>query len=249
MRNDLRHFLSLFIVLLSLTSVAQKVDIPDYWFRMYLKYQLPELMDRNQLDVAKAKAYAGEMDCSNSKIRSLEGIEYFESLRKLDCSNNWITELDLSNLTKLEELDCSNNRLESISGFRKTDALKKFVGTNNRLKDFENLKVQKDLEEVDLRNNKSGYLRYETYNDISSSSSVKEFTYKDQDKFGQKIHKNGKKGETVTLEMDRHSKVTSYQWKKDGQILTGKTDRKLELANFDENDEGEYDVNRNISSC
>ena len=74
MQNALKHFLSLIIVLLSLTSVAQKVDIPDYWFRMYLKYQLPEVMDRNQLDVAKAKAYAGEMDCSNSKIRSLEGI-------------------------------------------------------------------------------------------------------------------------------------------------------------------------------
>ena len=51
----------------------------------------------------------------NKPISSLEGIEYFTSLTYLDCSNNQITSLDVSQLTKLITFNCSNNPLTSLN--------------------------------------------------------------------------------------------------------------------------------------
>lgn len=47
----------------------------------------------------------------DSCINSLEGIEYFTALKKLDCSYNSIEKLDLSKNSSLEKLDCSENSL------------------------------------------------------------------------------------------------------------------------------------------
>lgn len=55
-----------------------------------------------------------ELDVSNSDITNLEGIEYFTSLEKLNCSNNQITQLDLSRNINLTTLDVSNNKLTEL---------------------------------------------------------------------------------------------------------------------------------------
>lgn len=55
-----------------------------------------------------------ELDVSNSDITNLEGIEYFKSLEKLNCSNNKITQLDLSRNINLTTLDVSNNKLTEL---------------------------------------------------------------------------------------------------------------------------------------
>ncbi len=47
-------------------------------------------------------------------VRSLAGIEYFTSLRRLGVGNNSLTALDLSRNTHLTYLNCSDNRLTSI---------------------------------------------------------------------------------------------------------------------------------------
>lgn len=47
-------------------------------------------------------------------IRSLKGIEYFPNLQSLDCSNNLVTSLDLSNNSELQFLNCSSNKLTSL---------------------------------------------------------------------------------------------------------------------------------------
>lgn len=55
-----------------------------------------------------------ELDIKNSNITNLKGIEYFTSLKKLNCYNN-ISELDLSNSNKnLEEIDCGDNLLSEF---------------------------------------------------------------------------------------------------------------------------------------
>lgn len=54
------------------------------------------------------------LDLSNRKLNNLEGLEVFTNLTKLDCSNNQLTSIDLSELANLEELICSGNSLASL---------------------------------------------------------------------------------------------------------------------------------------
>lgn len=52
---------------------------------------------------------------NRSKLTNLTGIEFFKSLKELDCSDNKLTSLDLSNNTSLTSLDCSHNALEDLN--------------------------------------------------------------------------------------------------------------------------------------
>lgn len=56
-----------------------------------------------------------KLDVSGMEIRKLDGIENFTNLEELNCSNNLINTLDLSNNKKLVKLYCSNNRLVSLN--------------------------------------------------------------------------------------------------------------------------------------
>ena len=47
-------------------------------------------------------------------LTSLRGIEYFESLKELECGKNQLTSLDVSHNTALTYLNCSINRLTSL---------------------------------------------------------------------------------------------------------------------------------------
>jgi hypothetical protein len=48
-------------------------------------------------------------------IDKLDGIQYFTSLRNLECSRNNLTALDLSKNTKLEYLHCDNNKITKLT--------------------------------------------------------------------------------------------------------------------------------------
>lgn len=58
------------------------------------------------------KSYSGVTD--DEKIKSLKGIEYFTSLKKLSCQRNLLTKLDVSNNSELEYLKCSENQLSAL---------------------------------------------------------------------------------------------------------------------------------------
>ncbi|MBQ6481302.1 MAG: SH3 domain-containing protein [Anaerolineaceae bacterium] len=51
---------------------------------------------------------------SGKSISNLKGIEYFTAMNWLDCSDNLLTELDLSRGPDVSELDCSSNRLSAL---------------------------------------------------------------------------------------------------------------------------------------
>ncbi len=53
------------------------------------------------------------LNVSDKGITDLSGVRDFESLLELDCSNNFLEELDISNMTFLERLNCSSNFLVS----------------------------------------------------------------------------------------------------------------------------------------
>ncbi len=67
------------------------------------------------------------INCSNSNLIDLNGIEQFINLKYLYCRSNNLTELpDLSKLTNLRELNCYNNKLpytnlkEYLEWYKKT---------------------------------------------------------------------------------------------------------------------------------
>ncbi len=76
--------------------------IPDA-NRIYAK----DVADITELDVSGRDDAIGE-------LTSLKGIEYFTSLKKLNCGGNKLTELNISNNTDLEFLYCSSNELTSL---------------------------------------------------------------------------------------------------------------------------------------
>lgn len=94
---------------------AQYVTIPDANFRTFLQQQYPSCFNGNgQLntqcpDVVNALS----LNCSQSQISTLDGIQHFVNLTELICSYNQLPSLPMlpSGLTNLE---CNDNQLTSL---------------------------------------------------------------------------------------------------------------------------------------
>lgn len=71
------------------------------------------------------------IDCSSKGIRSMAELGvYFTQITSLDCSDNELSKLDVSKLTKLQSLDCSGNNLTSID-IQNLQSLTTFDCTDN----------------------------------------------------------------------------------------------------------------------
>lgn len=84
-------------------------------------------------------------------IVDLTGIEDFSALETLDCSNNALTEIDISSNSNLMVFDCSNNLLSSI-GVSNNLALTTLNCVNNAISDLE-LSNNVNLTILDISNN------------------------------------------------------------------------------------------------
>ena len=69
-------------------------------------------------------------ESGRTKITSLKGIEYFPNLTKLDCRNNELTELDVSENTALQKLWFYGNQIKSIDLSKNTELLDLDCGNN-----------------------------------------------------------------------------------------------------------------------
>ncbi len=140
------------------TIAINENNFPDKIFRKFVA----------QFDTDQNREFSqAEIDAVKSiKIRSvgvedLKGIEFFTSLKELDCLDNLLTKIDLSGNTKLEVLDCSYNRLTKLD-VSSCPALKtlrfdcnliKSINTGN-LSDLEVLTCcADDLRSLDVSNN------------------------------------------------------------------------------------------------
>ena len=85
-----------------------ETNFPDANFRKVVKR-----FDRDGDNVLSAEEIASvtEIVCIGRDIQSLQGIEYFTALTKLECYNNPLTSLDVSKNTALRTLLCHNNQL------------------------------------------------------------------------------------------------------------------------------------------
>lgn len=131
---------------LLLNGGGPEIDIdaahfPDEAFRAYLSGSEANI-DRNRNGKLSDGeiALAQNIDVYGSDVRDLTGIAYFTALEDLDCSGNFLTELDISSNQALKILACNGNALTTLD-----------VGENTNLEElgcFGN-----DLTELDLSNN------------------------------------------------------------------------------------------------
>lgn len=115
-----KNALIMLLVLYSIITKAQFVNIPDTIFRSYLETNFPSLMSGGQLDTVKAAIFypanglTFSINVSNKGIRSLEGITYFKRLKGLSSMDNLLSTLPLLP-DSVSSLVVDNNQLEELS--------------------------------------------------------------------------------------------------------------------------------------
>ncbi len=80
---------------------------------------LDEVKEITDLDLSGQRD--PELQKYDGPLTSLRGIEYFESLEKLNCSGNRLTTLDVSKNTALTYLNCYSNQLTSLDVSKNMD--------------------------------------------------------------------------------------------------------------------------------
>ena len=115
-------------------------NFPDGAFRQYVADNFDKDKDGalNQTERNAVK----KIEISNSGCTSLQGLKYFSKLTDLFCSDNNLTELDVSENPELGRLICYNNSLTSLN-LNKNTKLRSLNCNNNK------------LTVLDLRENKS----------------------------------------------------------------------------------------------
>ncbi len=88
--------------------------IEDENFALYLNQSYPSVIEGNRLNISSPRLLEiREMKLNGLNLHSLEGIQYFSSLRSLECIENNLKSLpELPK--KLERLDCSMNLLSAL---------------------------------------------------------------------------------------------------------------------------------------
>lgn len=91
------------------------VPIPDANFKAYLVGNTAiNTNGDTEIQCVEASAFNGTINCSNLSISDLTGIEFFTSLTILDCSDNSLTFLDVTNNEFLESLTAENNSITTV---------------------------------------------------------------------------------------------------------------------------------------
>ena len=89
-------------------------NFPDDVFRQYVSDNCDDDND-DVLSVDEISKATSIVIINNSNVKSLEGIEHFTALTRLDCHNTGIDSLDVSNNTDLQELYCHNTGIGSLN--------------------------------------------------------------------------------------------------------------------------------------
>ena len=100
-------------VLIACNVAATSENFPDANFLKWVKGHCDTY--RNSVVTYDELAAVNVMDVSSMGIANLKGIEFFTALEVLDCSDNQLTRLDLSNNTALYVLTCAGNCIKEAA--------------------------------------------------------------------------------------------------------------------------------------
>lgn len=109
-------------------------NFPDENFRNYIKTTIDKnndnLLSDNEIETVETISVA------KKEIHDLTGISFFKNLEDLDCSQNQLTSLDISNNINLTELNCSNNQITELD-ISKNTALRNLYCHHNKLTELD----------------------------------------------------------------------------------------------------------------
>lgn len=150
-----------FIFLLLIGSLAQNAEcqttvvIPDPGFKARLVRRYSNVLNANQeLIIAKAATVTGVMNGNNSNIKSLEGLQYFTSIKEINFPENSITYIpDLSNLKQLEKVTLNDNLMTYLPDFSKNKKLKYLIAHRNKLVYIPDLASNDSLISLNIHSN------------------------------------------------------------------------------------------------
>ncbi|MBO4460183.1 MAG: S-layer homology domain-containing protein [Clostridiales bacterium] len=142
--------------------VIDKTNFPDENFRKFVSKSFDT--DKNgNLSSSEIKA-VDEITCGVEEIKSLKGIEFFTDVELIYCVGNELSELDLSNNTKLKRLFCYDNRLMELD-LSGNPELTQLACANNRLTSLD-LEKNTKLDDLNCAENELGKL------DVSKNTSL-----------------------------------------------------------------------------
>lgn len=125
--------LSALTILLTVVTYGQNVNIPDVNFKNYLiSNTLINTNNDTEIQLTEAQSFTGTISCTGLNITDLTGIESFTALTHLDCYDNQLTSLNVSQNTALTTLYFDNNLITSIDVTQNV-ALTKLGFGNNQL--------------------------------------------------------------------------------------------------------------------
>lgn len=103
-------------------------SFPDENFRSYVSAKLDTDGD-GKLSYSERTSVT-QIDCQSRGIKDLTGIAYFTQLKRLDCSHNELTSLDVSQNTNLQYLACIDNDLTALDVSHNTQLTNLYCGIN-----------------------------------------------------------------------------------------------------------------------
>lgn len=126
----------LFTILMLCLSTAAMADVavneknfPDEIFRGFV--QQFDTDGNGSLNDDEIEAVTS-ISCANIGITSMKGVEYFTALRELDCTDNWLSTLDVSKNTALTSLTCIDVRIAELDVSKNT-ALTQLICYRNQI--------------------------------------------------------------------------------------------------------------------
>jgi uncharacterized protein YjdB len=186
---------------------GQPVYFSDPVFEAFLLNRFD--FDQNGIISTTEIANVTELNCQSQNITSLDGIEYFKSLEILDCWNNQITAVDLSQNTSLKFVNCGNNEIDILDVSMLKNLAELICDENN-------------LEEIDVGNNAllknfSCALNRLTTLDVSGNPELFDFNCS-----GNKL---------TTIDISRNQKLVSFSCSENNLSSQGLDVSKNELLN------------------
>ncbi len=135
---------------------------PDETFRMYVGLNYDK--DFNGILSADEISQCTSINVNDEGITNLKGIEIFPNLKELSCSNNNLSNLDVSSNTALTRLICNDNNISNLNVSSNT-ALVYLDCSNNNLSNS-NVSNNTALMYLDCKNNNLSVL------DVSSNTAL-----------------------------------------------------------------------------
>lgn len=176
------------------------------------------------------------------------GLFSLPNLRDIWLNDNYLNgsiPVELGSLLNLEQFLVSNNHLESIPiTISKLTNLKVLWCNGNQFEgDVPDLTKATSLSQLLLNNNKFRFIDFAAEYPLYKSQ-ISTFYYSPQGKTDLEKTVAGVSGSTVTLTMcedDRYiPNVDTFQWYKNGQIITGATARQYTISNLSAINAGDY---------